>query len=92
MRKIKDILKKIFCLPPFPTVVIAVPSFLFVFIMLGIGGHPVLEYLSYALSAYALVITVTGMPAIIEAASRASTGKPSDQKAAQGPCHRQVSG
>lgn len=76
MGKIKEILKKVFCLPPLPTVVIAVPSFIFVFIMLGIGGHPVLEYLSYSLSAYALVITVTGMPAIIEAASRAVQENP----------------
>lgn len=67
MGKIKETLKKVFCLPPLPTVVISVPSFIFVFIMLGIGGHPVLEYLSYGLSAYALVITITGMPAVIEA-------------------------
>lgn len=67
MKKIRECLKKIFRLPPLPTVVIAVPSFIFVFIMLGVGGHPALEYLSYGLSAYALVITITGMPAVIEA-------------------------
>lgn len=67
MGKIREIIKRVFCLPPLPTVVIAVPSFLFVFIMLGMGGHPVLEYLSYGLSAYGLVITITGMPAVIEA-------------------------
>lgn len=70
MGKLKALLKKAFCLPPLPTVVIAVPSFIFVFLMLGMGGHPALEYLSYGLSAYALVITITGMPAVIAAVKR----------------------
>lgn len=65
MDKHRKFLKKVFCLPPLPTILIAVPSFIFVFIMLKNGGHPALQYLSYGLSAYALVITVTGFSDIV---------------------------
>ena len=34
MKRLKVILKRLFCLPPLPTVLIAVPSFMFVFIIL----------------------------------------------------------
>ena len=66
MDHLKAVLKKIFFLPPLPTVLIAVPSFIFVFVMLGIGDHSILSYLAYLFSAYAMVITVTGLPKIIE--------------------------
>lgn len=65
MDKHRKFLKKVFCLPPLPTILIAVPSFIFVFVMLKNGGHPALQYLSYGLSAYALVITVTGFSDIV---------------------------
>ena len=38
MGRLKSVLKKLFFLPPLPTVLIAVPSFLLVFILLSIGG------------------------------------------------------
>ena len=44
MKRLKAILKKIFVLPPLPTVLIAVPSFLFVFVVLSLGGHSILAY------------------------------------------------
>mgnify|MGYP000361611716 CR=1 FL=1 len=34
------------------------------FVILGLGGHPLLAYISYGLSAYALIITVTGISGI----------------------------
>ena len=68
MERLKVILKKIFFLPPLPTVLIAVPSFVFVFIMLSIEDHSVLSYIAYILSAYAMIITVTGISSVIEAA------------------------
>ena len=37
MKRLKAVLKRVFCLPPLLTVVIAVPSFAFVFVMLGTG-------------------------------------------------------
>ncbi|MCM1467326.1 MAG: hypothetical protein NC086_04195 [Alistipes sp.] len=59
-------LKKIFCLRPVPTVLIALPSFLFVIYALNTPKlHPALQYASYILSAYALVITITGFGKIV---------------------------
>lgn len=55
----KRILNKIFCLPPLETIVIAVPSYVFVFAALKKGSHAPLAYISYLLSSYALVITIT---------------------------------
>lgn len=60
MERLRKILKRLFCLPAWPTALISVPSFIFVFVMLGTGeDYPALSYLSYGLSAYALTITVT---------------------------------
>lgn len=67
MERLKAVLKKIFFLPPLPTVLIAVPCFVFVFVMLSIGDHSVLAYLAYILSAYAMVIAITGITGIIKA-------------------------
>lgn len=61
MDRLKKFAKTFFFLPPWLTLLIALPSFTFVFVMLGMGGgHNVLSYASYLLSAYALVVTVTG--------------------------------
>ena len=76
MQRLKTVLKKLFFLPPLPTVLIAVPSFIFVFVMLSIGEHSVLAYLAYLLSAYAMIITVTGIPGVIEAVRRGIAGLP----------------
>ena len=76
MKRIKVVLKKIFFLPPLPTILIAVPSFAFVFVMLGIGDHSILSYIAYILSAYAMIIVITGMPGIIEAIRSKTTKLP----------------
>lgn len=67
MERLKTVFKKIFFLPPLPTVLIAIPSFILVFVMLSIGDHSALAYVSYILSAYAMIITITGLPGVIEA-------------------------
>lgn len=67
MDRLKAVLKKIFFLPPLPTALIAVPAFIFVFVMLGIEDRSALAYVSYILSAYAMIITITGFPGVIEA-------------------------
>lgn len=60
LRKMREIIKRIFCLSPVATLLIAIPSFIFVFYVLVKGTiYPGLTYLSYILSAYALIITVT---------------------------------
>lgn len=68
MKKADRLLKKLFCLPPVPTVLIALPSFVFVSVVLATDTHEVLSYAAYVLSAYALIITVTGLAGILEAA------------------------
>lgn len=65
-QKIEKILKKIFILPPVPTLLIAVPSFaLVIYVLANDMENEVVSYVAYTLSAYALVITVTGMSGII---------------------------
>lgn len=61
MDRLKRVLKRLFVLPLWLTALIAVPSFVLVFVVLGRGGEPSpLSYGSYGLSAYAAAITVTG--------------------------------
>lgn len=68
---LKKLMKKLFFPPPWLAVLIAVPSFIFVFVMLGKGGgHPILSYSAYTLSAYALIITLTGITDIVQAIRR----------------------
>lgn len=60
------IAKRIFFLPPVLTMVIAIPSFVLVIVALTGGiDNQVLVYVSYVLSAYALIITVTGITKIV---------------------------
>lgn len=66
-KKRLKLLKKIFFLPPVPTLLAAVPSFLLVFyVLMKDEVMPVVAYLSYVLSAYAMIITVTGAIDIVK--------------------------
>ena len=66
-QKVLNIIKKIFCLSPVPTLVIAIPSFCLVFYVLSEEGiPPAIEYVSYVLSAYAMIITITGIVDIVK--------------------------
>lgn len=67
MEQFKQILKRLFFLPPLPTVLISLPSFTLVFCVLGMKIDGVAAYVSYGLSAYAMVITTTGMTRIVQA-------------------------
>lgn len=60
MDRAKRRLKHIFFLPPLPTVFIALPAFALVACTLAAGEQGPLAYLAYVLSAYALVISLTG--------------------------------
>ena len=63
MESFKRLLKKIFVLPPLPTVLIAVLGYAFVILVSALQiDIPALRYLSYTCSAYALIITITGFP------------------------------
>lgn len=65
-KSMKKIAKKVFFLPPIPTLLISIPSYGFVIYALTEENvNPVAAYVSYFLSAYALIITVTGITGII---------------------------
>ena len=76
MKRLKALLKRVLFLPLWLTAVIAVPSYAFVFVMLARNEHSALSYLSYVLSAYALVITATAAARGIEAAQNGVAGLP----------------
>lgn len=64
--KIVRIIKRICFLPSVATLLIAIPSFVFLIVVLtGKINFPVLNYIAYILSAYALVISVTGISKIV---------------------------
>lgn len=66
MEKFIQILKKIFFLPPLITVLLALLGYGFVLAVAVFEiSIPVLQYLSYVCSAYALIITITGFPHFI---------------------------
>lgn len=66
MQRMIDILKKIFKLPPIPTLLISIPSFVLVIYVLSNNiENTVISYVAYMLSAYAMVITITGMAEIV---------------------------
>lgn len=70
LERMKQILKKtvrkVFFLPPVSTLLISVPSYMLViYALAGENVEPVIQYAAYFLSAYALVITVTGITGIV---------------------------
>lgn len=67
MKQFKRILKRIFFLPPLPTVLIALPSFTLCFFLLAEETDGIIAYVSYFLSAYSLTITITGFKGIVRA-------------------------
>lgn len=65
--KILKIIKKIVFLPPVLTFIIAIPTFIFLIAaLMGKLYSQVLEYTIYVLSAYALIISVTGIFRIVD--------------------------
>ncbi|MDE6847643.1 MAG: hypothetical protein K2J99_17985 [Lachnospiraceae bacterium] len=65
-KKIKKLLMKIFFVPPIWTLLISVPSFaLVIYALAGENVNPVIAYVSYFLSAYALIITMTGIMGVV---------------------------
>lgn len=73
----KKLLKKIFFLPPVPTLLIAVPAYgLVIYTLAGVNVNPVIAYISYFISAYALVITVTGIIGVVRFARQGIKKQP----------------
>lgn len=66
--KIKAIFKRIFLLPPLAIIIIVpIAAALVIFSLSNQGFVPVIEYISYLLSAYALVVLILGFKRIISA-------------------------
>lgn len=66
LQDMKRILKKLFCLQPIPTLLISVPSYvLVIYALVEENVNPAAAYISYFLSAYALIITITGITGIV---------------------------
>ncbi|MDE7268514.1 MAG: hypothetical protein K2N89_13725 [Lachnospiraceae bacterium] len=66
LQKIKNIGKRIFFLPPFPTLLIAIPSYaLVIYALTSETVNRAIAYAAYLLSAYAFVITITGITGVV---------------------------
>lgn len=86
LQKTKEILKKIFALPPVPTLLIAIPSYTLVIYVLANGlENEIISYVSYILSAYAAIITVTGITGIVRLARQGINSHPLVKKALDNP-------
>lgn len=67
----KKVFKKVFCLPPIPTLLISIPSYaLVIYALAAEDVEPVITYAAYFLSAYALIITVTGITGVVRFVQR----------------------
>ena len=82
LQKIKKMLKKIFILPPIPTLLVAIPSYILVIYVLVNGlENEIISYVAYLLSAYAAIITVTGIAEIVRLVRQGIKNHPFVKKA-----------
>ena len=66
LNSVKKMLKKIFFLPPIMTLLISIPSYgLVIYALVEENVYPGIAYAAYFLSAYALIITITGITGIV---------------------------
>lgn len=62
----KNICRKVFFLPPIPTLLISIPAYMLViYALAGENVNPFIAYASYFWSAYAVVITITGIVGVV---------------------------
>lgn len=65
-KRLKKIFGKVFFLPPVPTLLISVPAYaLVIYALAEEDVEPAMAYAAYFLSAYALIITVTGITGFV---------------------------
>lgn len=82
LQNMKKLLKKLFCLPPVPTLLISIPAYIFVIYTLAAEDvNMVVAYVSYFLSAYALIITVMGITGIVRFVRKGIDNHPFVRKA-----------
>ena len=71
MNKLLCILKKIFCLPPLATLLAALTGYTLIIIVAAFDIKIyVIQYIAYVVSAYALIVTITGFPYLKAMAQR----------------------
>lgn len=71
MERVKKLFRKVFFLPPVPTLLISVPAYvLVIYALAGENVELVIAYAAYFLSAYALIVTVTGIMGVVRFARR----------------------
>lgn len=81
-KTLKRLFRKVFFLPPIPTLLISVPAYgLVIYALAGENVNPVIVYVSYFLSAYALIITITGITGIVRLVRRGIDSHPLVKKA-----------
>lgn len=77
LQSMKRLLKKLFFLPPILTLMISIPSYGLVIYALAVEEvNPAVAYAAYFLSAYALIITITGITGIVRLIRRGINGHP----------------
>ena len=77
LQSMKRLLKKLFFLPPIPTLMISIPAYgLVIYALAGEEVNPAVAYAAYFLSAYALIITITGITGIVRLIRRGINGHP----------------
>ena len=82
LQRMTDILKKIFKLPTIPTILISIPSFaLVIYVLANDIEDKVISYAAYTLSAYALIITATGIAGIVRLIRQGIENNPFVKKA-----------
>lgn len=78
----KKIFRKVFLLPPVPALLISVPSYgLVIYALTGKNVEPAVAYAAYFLSAYAFIITVTGIIGIVRCVRQGIDNHPLVKKA-----------
>lgn len=77
MLRFKNILRRIFCLPPFLTILISIPSFAAViYVLAAEREESAFTYIAYVASAYALIIVTTAIPRISQSVRRMIDSSP----------------
>ena len=90
MERVKNMLKRICCLPPLPTVCIAVPAFALVIYVLIREIDGALAYLAYVASAYGLILLVTGFPGMVRSVRQGIANHPLTRKVLSVPVSRRL--
>ena len=86
LQRMTGILKKIFMLPPIPTILISIPSYaLVIYVLVNDMENTTISYAAYILSAYALIITITGTAGIVRLIRQGIDKHPLVKKALDNP-------